>query len=105
MFVVVSLGPQQMAANTATGVQAFVTPTVVYFTTVLVLAALMTLPGVPAPVLGALLALGSLGGVGYLGSTGAHSQWRHAHLDRLDWLWYVALPIMSYLLILERPWG
>jgi CBS domain containing-hemolysin-like protein len=36
MFVVVSLGPQQIGARTATGVRAFVTPTVVYFTTVLV---------------------------------------------------------------------
>ena len=100
MFVVVSLGPQQIAAHTATGVQAFVTPTVVYFATVLVVAALMAIPGVPAPILGAFLALGSLGGLGYMCSTGAHSQWRHANLDRLDWLWYVGLPIFSYLFIL-----
>jgi hypothetical protein len=38
-------------------------------------------------------------------STGAHTQWRHANLDRLDWLWYVGLPIFSYLLILEVAVG
>jgi len=38
----------------------------------------------PAPLLGALLALGSLGGLCYLGRTGAHTQWRQAKLDRLD---------------------
>jgi hypothetical protein len=25
--------------------------------------------------------------------------WRHADLDRLDWLWYVGLPLLSYLLM------
>jgi hypothetical protein len=100
MFVVVSLGPQLIAAHTATGVRAFVTPAVVYFTTVLVVAALMTVPAVPAPLLGALLALGSLGGLCYLGRTGAQTQWRQAQLDRRDWLWYVGLPIGSYLLLL-----
>jgi|RhiMetdeSRZDD1v2_1073273.scaffolds.fasta_scaffold144926_2 hypothetical protein len=63
MFVVVSLGPQLIADHTTTGVGAFITPAVVYFTTVLVVAALMTVPAVPAPLLGALLALGSLGGL------------------------------------------
>jgi hypothetical protein len=86
MFVVVSLGPQLTAAYTATGVRAFVTPSVVYFTMVLVVAALMTIPGMPAPMLGALLALGSLGGLGSMGHTSAHTQWRHNQLDRLDWL-------------------
>ena len=105
MFVVVSLGPQQIGARTATGVRAFVTPTVVYFTTVLVVAALMTIPGVSALALGALMALGSLGGLGYMCSTGAHTRWRHANLDRLDWLWYVGLPIFSYLLILGAAAG
>ena len=73
MFVVVSLGPQLTAAYTATGVRAFVTPSVVYFTMVLVVA-LMTIPGMPAPMLGALLALGSLRGLGSMGHAGAHTQ-------------------------------
>ena len=105
MFVVVSLGPQLIAAHTATGVRAFVTPPVVYFTTVLVVAALMTIPAVPAPLLGALLGLGSLGGMCYMGRTGAHTQWRHNQLDRLDWLWYVGLPIVSYVLVLGGAVG
>jgi len=105
MFVVVSLGPQLIAAHTATGVRAFATPTVVYFATVLLVAALMIVPAVPAPLLGALLALGSLGGLYYLGRAGAHTQWRQAKLDWLDWLWYVGLPIVSYLLLLGAAVG
>jgi hypothetical protein len=105
MFVIVSVRPHVIAAHTATGVRAFVTPTVVYFTTVLVVAALMTIRAVTAPMLGALLALGSLGGLCYMGSIGAHTQWRHDKLDRLDWLWYVGLPILSYLLILRAAVG
>jgi hypothetical protein len=49
MFIVVSLGPRLIATHTATGVRAFVTPTVMYFTTVLVVAALMTIPALPRP--------------------------------------------------------
>jgi len=105
MFVVVSLGPQLIAAHTATGVRAFITPSVVYFTTVLVVAALMTVPTVPAPLLGTILALGSLGGLCYMGRMGAHTQWRQAQLDRLDWLWYVGLPFVSYLLLLGATVG
>jgi hypothetical protein len=105
MFVVVSLGPHLIAAHTATGVRAFVTPTVVYFTSVLVVAAFMTIPTVTAPILAALLALTNLGGLGYMGNTGAHSQWRQDNLDRLDWLCYVGLPIPSYLLILGAAVG
>ena len=43
MFVVVSLSPGTVVDRTAIGVRAFVTPTVVYFTTVLVVAAVAQL--------------------------------------------------------------
>jgi len=105
MFVVVALGPRLISAHTATGVRAFATPTVMYFTTVLVVAALMTIPAVPAPILGAFMALGGLGGLWYMGRTGAHTQWRQAQLDWQDWLWYVGLPVLSYLLIVGAAVG
>src|SRR5262249_16865942 len=46
MFVVVSLGQRTFAESRDTGVRAFVTPTVVFFTSVLVIAAAMTVPHV-----------------------------------------------------------
>ena len=73
--------------------------TEMYFTTVLIVAALVTIPAIPALILGAFMALGSLGSLWHMGHTGAHSQWRHAQLDRQDWLRYVGLPLLSYLLM------
>jgi hypothetical protein len=105
MFVVVSLGSQAMIARTAPGVRAFVTPTVVYFTTVLVMGGVMTIPSITAVILAGVMVLGSVGALMYLISIGGHQQWRHSKLDRLDWLWYVALPILSYFLILGAAVG
>jgi flagellar biosynthesis protein FliR len=31
--------------------------------------------------------------------------WRESKLDRLDWLWYIGLPILSYVLILAAAIG
>jgi hypothetical protein len=31
---------------------------------------------------------------------GVHGKWMNSDLDRLDWVWYVGLPTLSYLLIL-----
>jgi hypothetical protein len=100
MFIVISLNPRQFATNRHTGVRAFVTPTVVYFTSVLVIGALMTVPSLSARVLAALLAGGALGAVVYLVSRGGHRLWRESKLDRADWAWYVGLPILSYAVLL-----
>src|SRR5262249_56654208 len=104
-FGVVSHGPRVMSAATVTGFRVFATPTVMYFRTVLAVAAVMTIPAVPAPILGAFMALGGLGGLWYMGRTGAHTQWRQAQLDWQDWLWYVGLPVLSYLLIVGAAVG
>ena len=60
MFVVVSIGPEVIIGRAAGGVRAFVTPTVVYFTTVLVVSAVMIMPHVGPVVLGVLVAYGPL---------------------------------------------
>jgi hypothetical protein len=97
MFVVVSLGAASGGSETATNaVRAFVTPTVVYFTTVLVLAALMIMPLLTPAWLSGLLALGGLGGLGYVGATGVHTQWRQNRLGREDWYGYIGLPVAAY---------
>jgi hypothetical protein len=99
MFVVVSLGPNVISTRGAPGVRAFVTPTVTYFATVLVIAALVTMPAISVRFLAAILIFGGAGGLIYMLRIGGHSQWRESELDWLDWVWYVALPIVSYLLV------
>jgi len=100
MFVVVSLGPKVIATRGSAGVRGFVTPTVVYFATVLIVAALMTIPLLHPRPLAAILAVGGIGCAISLLSAGAHLQWRKSKLGVGDWLWYIGLPILSYLLIL-----
>src|SRR5437773_5011229 len=44
LFVVVSLGPRVVASHEATGVRAFISPNAVYFTTTLVVSAILMIP-------------------------------------------------------------
>jgi hypothetical protein len=99
MFVVITLSPHTTLPRTHAGVRGFVTPTVVFFATVLLISAVMTVPALSAHMLGGFLGLGGLGGVVYLIVTGGHKTWRESELDRLDWFWYVGLPLANYLLI------
>src|SRR6266571_4616649 len=55
LFVVVSLGPRVVANHHATGVRAFISPNAVFFTTTLVVSALLMIPNVPAKVIGSFL--------------------------------------------------
>lgn len=100
MFVVVTLGPHVISSRGSSGVREFVTPTVVFFSTVLVVSALMTAPAVSSGLLGGLLGAGASGGFAYLIATKGHKTWSESELDKLDWFWYVGLPLASYLLIL-----
>jgi hypothetical protein len=60
----------------------------------------MTIPSLHPRVLAAILAIGGIGGAISLVNTGVHGQWRRSKLGAGDWLWYIGLPILSYLLIL-----
>lgn len=100
LFVVISLGPRVVAHHHATGVQAFISPNAVYFTTTLVVSAVFMVPDLPARAIGAFLCLGAVALLGYLAYTKAYQQWRHNNLPFLDWIWFVGLPIASYALLL-----
>jgi len=100
LFVVVSLGPRVVADHQATGVRAFISPNAVYFTTALVVSAVLMVPSLPAMAIGALLCLGAVASLGYLAYTKVHQQWRHNKLPFLDWIWFVGLPIAGYVLLL-----
>jgi hypothetical protein len=99
LFVIVSLGPRVIASGTGTGVRAFISPIAVHFTSALVGSALMLAPDTPPAVLGSLLAVGGLGGIVYTAWTRADAQWRRSKLPILDWVWFVGLPFIAFLLI------
>ena len=105
LFVIVSLGPKVVASNTETGVRAFISPIAVHFTSVLVVSALMLAPEIPLAVLGSLLAVGGFGGVVYTAWTRADAQWRRSKLPILDWIWFVGLPFVAFLLIIGAGIG
>ena len=102
MFVVVSLGPRVISGRGSSGVRGFVTPTVVFFTTVLVMSAVMAIPALSLKILRAILFVGGLGALIYLVWIRGHKQWRESQLDLLDWCWYIGLPFLSYLSIVAN---
>ena len=99
-FVVVTLGPQVVVKNAGTGVRTFVTPTLTYFTTPLLVSVLMLVPGLTSFMLGATLAIGGLCGFCYPLAINVHGQWRENRLDLDDWVWYVGLPFAGYAIII-----
>lgn len=102
MFVVVTLGPRVISGRGSSGVRGFVTPTVVFFTTVLIISAVMATPALSLKLLRAIFFVGGVGGLIYLVWIRGHKQWRESQLDRLDWCWYIGLPFLSYLLIVAN---
>ena len=100
LFVVVSLAPRVVANQQATGVRAFMSPNAVFFTTTLVVSAVLLVPDLPAKIIGSFLCLGSIASLGYLAYTRAHQQWRQSKLPRLDWVWFIGFPTSAYLLLL-----
>jgi hypothetical protein len=100
LFVVISLGPRVAADRHATSVRAFVSPNAVFFTATLVVSSLFLVPGLSATMIGILLCFGACASLVYLAYTRAHQQWRHHKLPPLDWIWFIGLPFLSYLLLL-----
>ena len=100
LFVVVSFGARIVADRAATGVRAFVSPNAVYFSATLVVAAVLLIPNVSPTVIGVFLCAGALASLGYLAYTRVHRRWRENKLSVLDWVWFVGLPAMSYVLLL-----
>jgi hypothetical protein len=100
LFVVISLGPRLIANHEATGVRAFISPNAVFFSSTLVVSAVFMMPGLPARVLGSLLVVGAVASVGYMIYTRAHQRWKQSQLPRLDWVWFVGLPLAAYFVLL-----
>jgi TRAP-type C4-dicarboxylate transport system permease small subunit len=62
-------------------------------------------PGAPATIVGVLLCFGACASLVYLAYTRAHQKWRRNKLPPLDWIWFVGLPFLSYLVLLLAGGG
>ena len=100
MFVVISISPETIAERPKAGVRAFVTPTMVFFTTALGVSALMLVPHLAPVPLAALLALTSVAGIAYLLWAQGQYHLRAQKLDAEDWVFFIGLPFLSYVLLL-----
>ena len=111
MAVVVSINPDTIADRPAAGVRAFITPTMVFFTTAFAVSALLLVPHLSVRSLAVLLALTGIAGIAYLVWTRGHHYYVHGvedqppNLDREDWIFFIGLPYLSYLLLVAAAVG
>lgn len=95
MFVVISVAPQ-VGARSKESVRAFISPTVVFFASVLVLSAMMTVPGVGLLARGAAVACVGTGGVILMLRSGVQGQLAGHELGIEDLLCYFVFPLLAY---------
>jgi hypothetical protein len=101
MFVAASIGASIYTEKNRAGMQAFISPTVVHFTSVLVLALLALVPTHEWLTLAGLVAL-----VGAAGGIYSVNLWiqlfvqRRFDVDIVDRLFYAAIPLLGYALLL-----
>jgi hypothetical protein len=103
MFVALSLGTHLVSDSTRENMKTFVTPSVYYFVSVLLLAGIMLVPAYTPMGIGVMLFVGGIFG---LVITVQHvrrliqAALQYGDFDRADWLAQIILPIVSYGLIL-----
>jgi hypothetical protein len=111
MGVVISINPDTIAERPTSGVRAFVTPTMVFFTTAFIVSALLLVPDLSLRSLAVLLALTGIAGVAYLVWVRGHHYYVHGiegqppSLDAEDWIFFIGLPYLSYLLLVAAAVG
>jgi hypothetical protein len=101
MFVAVSIGTHVFDDNHGPGLRAFISPTVVHFTSVLFICVLVTIPAHSWIPLAALLAVGGAAGLVYAGRLVAQIVVSgRFKVDAEDRLFYAVVPAAGYLLVL-----
>jgi len=99
-FVVIALVQDARGVNPQ-GLRGFVTPTIVHFGCVLLLAAYLSMPRQSIASLSAALAVLGLAGVGYGGVIVVNMRRHGGYAPVLeDWIWNAALPTLAYALLL-----
>lgn len=94
MFIVASIGGRNMTRTRAAQVAAFVTPTVIHLSFVLLACALIVVPSIDGRSLGAIAAISGVAGL----VAAARILWRvlHTKVDHIDRLWYGGVPMLGY---------
>jgi hypothetical protein len=101
MFVAASIGASVFTEKDRAAMKAFISPTVVHFSSVLVIAILALIPSHDWPTLAGLLVL-----VGLPGAIYSANLWiqlfvhRRFNVDIVDRLFYALMPVLGYLLLL-----
>jgi hypothetical protein len=104
-FIVITLSAQNGLVNPV-GLRTFITPTIVHFSAVLGLAALLSMPHHTPMSLIATLAVAAGSGLVYIGAV-AFSLSRMTEIYvpvREDWLWNVVLPASAYAMLAVGAW-
>lgn len=97
MFVVMTLNQSALMTEAGSRVlRAFFTPTVAFFTTIIVIAMVMLIPETSPSALAGMLGAVAVVGVLYMVASGVHRMWRANDLGLDDLLWYVILPYVGY---------
>jgi hypothetical protein len=97
MFVVVALGNETRPDRMEEGVKAFGTPTVVHFCAVLLLAAIVSIPGQTTSSLALLVGASGAGGLALSAWVLVQARRQKSYQPVLsDWIWHVALPFVAY---------
>jgi hypothetical protein len=100
-FVVIALFAQMRLGNSSTGIDAFATPTIVYFSTVLLLAAVMCAPWGGLFGVAVVIVLFGAWGTVYAGLVTRRAiRQRDYRLVVEDWLWHIAIPLVAHALLL-----
>lgn len=94
MFVVASIGGGFLTRDRSPEIRAFLTPTTVHMTTILLGSALMLAPGLEAPSLLMPISAAGIAGLVYSGLVAARLLRRK--IDVGDRLWYAVVPFLGY---------
>ncbi len=100
-FVVMALIADTRRRPSATQIGAFSTPNILHFCAVLLLSAVLSAPW--SELTGVALIVGAVGaiGIGYVGLVFSRTRRQQDYTPVFeDWLWHVALPLFSYVLLL-----
>jgi hypothetical protein len=98
MFVVITLQQENRSPNARHAIRAFGSPTLVHFTTVLLLVAVLSIPQHTRASLGLIVLITGAGLMAYLLWAFRKARQQDVYAPDLgDWIWHYCLPALAYL--------
>jgi hypothetical protein len=99
LFVVITLGAERKVAAGAARISLYLTPTVIYFGSVLFLAALLTIPSHTRLTAALCVCLGGFLGLAYSASFYVRRGLKQSYYDQRDLILYAVFPFAAYGLV------